>query len=225
MPPSVDPASTFRSIHERVGLAGERAGHRVNLVAVGKTHPADALRALHALGQHAFGENYVQEAYAKQRMLADCDIEWHLIGALQSNKARDAAERFDWVQTIDRERVAEALARWRPSGREPLDVLIQVNIDAEASKAGCPVDAIGPLAERIATMPTLRLRGLMAIPAPSDSPCRADAFARMARLHAQLRLDHLCADTLSMGMSDDYELAIVHGATMVRIGSALFGPR
>lgn len=198
----------------------------MTLVAVGKRQPAAAIRALAAQGQRAFGENYVQEAQAKARELADAALEWHLIGPLQSNKCREAAALFDWVQTVDRVKLVDLLARHRPADRAPLDVLVQVNVDDEASKSGvAPADA-GALCDAIAAQPRLRLRGLMAIPAPHPEPeRRRAAFARMRELFDALRAGRPHFDTLSMGMSDDFELAIAMGATMVRIGTLLFGPR
>ena len=177
-------------------------------------------------GRVAFGENYVQEARGKADALAGTPIEWHLIGHLQTNKADAAASLFDWVQTVDRPRLVAALARHRPAALPPLDVLLQVNIDAEPSKHGCAPAEVAALAARVAAEPRLRLRGLMAIPAPHPEPARRrDAFARMRALFDGLARAHPGVDTLSMGMSDDFELAIAEGATMVRIGTALFGPR
>jgi pyridoxal phosphate enzyme (YggS family) len=214
----------WRSVTQRAEAAA--GGRRVCVLAVGKTQPADAIRALAGLGQRAFGENYVQEARAKQAALADCALEWHLIGPLQSNKSRLVAEHFDWLQTLDRLKLVEALARHRPPGMEPLNVLVQVNIDDEASKAGCKPDAIAALADAISVQPRLRLRGLMAIPAPApDIDKRRQAFARMRECFERLRGQHAQIDTLSMGMSEDFELAIREGATMVRVGSLLFGAR
>lgn len=185
-----------------------------------------------ALGQRAFGENYVQEAVAKQRELADLDVEWHLIGHLQSNKAREAAEAFDWVQSVDRVRLVEALARNRGAGLPPLNVLVQVNIDDEATKSGCHPRDVRALADAIAAEPRLVLRGLMAIPAADPEPeRRRAAFRALKSLFDDLRNAHGMqrpesrVDTLSMGMSDDFELAIAQGATLVRIGTALFGAR
>lgn len=196
------------------------------LLAVSKTQEADRVRALAACGQRRFGENYVQEALAKQALLADLDLEWHLIGPLQSNKARLAAEHFDWVQSLDRMKLVDALARHRPADRPPLNVLIQVNIDDEESKSGClPTDVVA-LADAIAGQSRLRLRGLMAIPAPHpDARDRVRAFEALQRLQAELAARHPGVDTLSMGMSGDFELAIAHGATLVRVGTALFGAR
>lgn len=199
---------------------------RVHLLAVSKLQSPEAMRSLHALGQRAFGENYVQEAEAKHRALADCaDIEWHLIGHLQSNKAEQAARLFDWVHSIDRAKLIPALAKYRV-GRPPLKVLIQVNIDDEDSKSGCQPDQVAALAEEIARQPTLYLRGLMSIPAPAvDMEARRASFARLRGLFDALRKDFPTCDTLSMGMSEDFELAIAEGSTMVRVGSALFGAR
>ena len=197
-----------------------------HLLAVSKTQPVAAIAALAAAGQRAFGENYVQEAQHKVLALAGSGLEWHLIGHLQSNKAELAAGLFDWVQTVDRAKLVDALARYRPEGRPPLNVLIQVNIDDEASKHGCRPEEVPALAAAIARQPRLRLRGLMAIPTPhADLEVRRPAYRDMATLFQQLSEWHPGIDTLSMGMSDDYPLAIAEGATMVRIGTALFGAR
>ena len=220
--------SAYSSVLKRIAAASRSAGHAepARLVAVGKTKPPEAIRALAVMGQRAFGENYVQEALAKQAALSDLELEWHAIGPLQSNKCRDVARHFDWLQTLDRERLVEPLARNRPPGRAPLNVLIQVNIDDEGSKSGCTPDAVPRLAGLIRVQPTLRLRGLMSIPAPEpDLARRRVAFARMRALFDALAVGDSSVDTLSMGMSEDFELAIAEGATMVRIGSALFGAR
>ncbi|WP_254461369.1 YggS family pyridoxal phosphate-dependent enzyme [Xanthomonas sacchari] len=207
--------------------AADAAGRpRAQLLAVSKTQPAEAVAALAAQGQRAFGENYVQEAAAKIAALADAGLEWHLIGHLQSNKAELAATLFDWVQTVDRPKLVAALAKGRAGAQAPLNVLIQVNIDDEASKHGCTPEAIDALADAIAAHPALALRGLMAIPAPwPEAERRRDAFARMRALFERLRAAHPQADTLSMGMSGDFADAIAAGATMVRVGTALFGAR
>jgi pyridoxal phosphate enzyme (YggS family) len=217
---------SYAQIRARIDAAAQAAGHAVRLLAVSKTQPAAAIRALAAQGQHAFGENRVQEALSKQRELTDLDLEWHLIGPLQSNKCREAALHFDWLQSLDREKLLEPLNRFRPADAPSLNVLVQVNIDAEASKSGCPPAAVPALARKIAQFPRLRLRGLMAIPEPHPDPAqRRLAFARMRALFDALQADHPDIDTLSMGMSDDFELAIAEGATLVRIGTALFGAR
>ena len=196
------------------------------LLAVSKTQPPEAIRALAGLGQRAFGENYVQEALRKQAALAGLELEWHLIGHLQSNKAADAARAFDWVQSVDRAKLVDALARHRPADLPPLNVLVQVNIDDETSKHGCRPDEVDALAAAIALQPRLTLRGLMAIPSPGpDLRRRRQAFAAMKRLFDALAGRFPTVDTLSMGMSEDYLAAFEEGATMVRIGTALFGAR
>ncbi len=201
-------------------------GRRVRLLAVSKQQPAAAIRAAAACDQLAFGENYVQEARAKQHELSDLELRWHLIGPLQSNKCRDAAQHFDWVQSVDRDKLVPLLARQRPAQAPPLNLLIQVNIDDEASKSGCRPEAIAEIALAISLEPRLRLRGLMAIPAPTADPqLRRPAFRRMRALYDELQRVHAQVDTLSMGMSDDYAIAVAEGANLVRIGSALFGPR
>lgn len=222
------PAGRRHALLARMSAAG---GHGAGmspprLLAVSKTRDADEIAALAAAGQRAFGENYVQEALAKQRQLTDLALEWHLIGHLQSNKAAQAAVAFDWVQSLDRIKLVPLLARHRPPARLPLNVLIQVNIDDEASKAGCRPDEIAALAAAITAQPRLRLRGLMAIPAPDPNMARRrHAFAAMKASFDALAARHPGIDTLSMGMSEDFELAIAGGANLVRIGTALFGPR
>jgi pyridoxal phosphate enzyme (YggS family) len=217
---------TYAPICARIEAAAARAGRPVRLLAVSKTQPAAAIRALAGSGQREFGENYVQEALAKQRELADPTLHWHLIGPLQSNKCRDVAENFHWLQSLDRAKLVAPLDRFRPAGMAPLNVLIQVNIDDEASKSGCSPTAIAALAAQVAAAPRLLLRGLMAIPFPHpDFERRRAAFRRMRALCDELRAAHPAVDTLSLGMSDDFELAIEEGATMVRIGTALFGSR
>lgn len=207
--------------------AAAAAGRPVpTLVAVSKFQPAAAVAELADAGQRAFGENYVQEAQAKQAQLDRPDLEWHLIGHLQSNKAALAAELFDWVQSVDRPKLVDALGAARPPGRAPLNVLLQVNIDHETGKHGCAPEQVQALAARVAARPTLALRGLMAIPAPHADPAlRRAAFARMKALFDALAAAHPGVDTLSMGMSQDFALAVAEGATMVRIGTALFGSR
>lgn len=219
--------TALTQILQRAGAAAHAAGRpEVRLLAVSKTKPAEAVAALAAQGQRAFGENYVQEAADKIAALAPLGLEWHLIGHLQSNKADTAARLFDWVQTVDRPKLVDALARHRPAELPPLNVLVQVNIDDEGSKSGCAPEDIDALADAVAVQPRLRLRGLMAIsaPFPDEAPRRA-AFRRMRALFDALATRHPGIDTLSMGMSGDFELAIAEGATMVRVGTALFGAR
>ncbi len=200
--------------------------HPPTLLAVSKLQPAASVRALTAVGQRCFGENYVQEAIAKQAELADLPLEWHLIGPLQSNKCRETARHFDWVQSVDRAKLLPLLHRERPDDRGALNILLQVNIDGEASKAGCDPADLDALADEAAALPNLRLRGLMAIPEPHPDPAhRRAAFARMKGLFDALRTRHPNCDTLSMGMSDDYPMALAEGATLIRVGTALFGAR
>ena len=224
--PDPDVATRLVSVLDAIAAAAERHGRapgEVGLVAVSKRHPASAIRAAHAAGQRRFGENYLQEALAKQDELADLDIEWHFIGAIQSNKTADIAARFDWVHTVDREKVARRLNDQRPDDRPPLNVLVEVNISGEASKHGITPDALPALIETIAGLPRLRLRGLMSLPAPVDDfAAQRRAFAALAKLAAA---GPVPLDTLSMGTSDDFEAAIAEGATLVRIGTAVFGPR
>lgn len=212
---------------DRLDTAARQARQpRPRLLAVSKFQPATAIAQLAASGQRAFGENYVQEAAGKRAELAGLDLEWHLIGHLQTNKAREAASLFDWVQTVDRPRIVDALARHRPADAAPLQVLIQVNVDDETSKHGCRPGDVDGLAAQVAAQERLALRGLMAIPAPhADPEQRRPAFRRMRALFDALRGHHPGVDTLSMGMSDDCAVAISEGATMVRIGTALFGAR
>lgn len=221
------PAAALDEVLHRLDTAAREARQpRPRLLAVSKLQPATAIAQLAAAGQRAFGENYVQEAAAKRADLATLGLEWHLIGHLQTNKAREAAALFDWVQTVDRPRIVEALARHRPADMPPLNVLLQVDIDDEASKHGCRPDEVAALADAVAAHDRLALRGLMVIPTPhADAEQRRPAFRRAHELFAALRARHPQVDTLSMGMSDDCAVAIAEGATMVRIGTALFGAR
>ena len=225
--PEPSPAPALEAIVHRIERAHRASGRAapVRLLAVGKTQTAEALAAVAGAGQRAFGENYVQEAAGKIEALSGLGLEWHLIGHLQSNKAKQAAALFDWVQTVDRRKLVDALDAHRPDARGPLNVLVQVNIDDETSKHGCAPSEVADLVEAIRAAPRLRLRGLMAIPAPHEPARRRDAFARMRRLFDTVAGADPGIDTLSMGMSDDLELAIAEGATMVRVGSALFGAR
>lgn len=211
---------------ERALAAAGRAPDAARLMAVSKTISAARLREVFGCGQAVFGESYVQEALAKQDELADLTIEWHFIGPLQSNKTRPVAGRFTWVHGVDRLRIAERLSAQRPAGLPPLNVCIQVNIDREPTKSGVLPEEVAPLAQAVADLPALRLRGLMAIPAPAEDPAvRRDSFRRVRELFEGLVAEGLPLDTLSMGMSDDIEVAILEGATLVRVGTAVFGAR
>ena len=203
--------------------AAHRPENSVQLLAVSKTKPAEALREAYAAGLRDFGENYLQEALGKQLELADLPLIWHFIGPIQSNKTRAIAEHFDWVHSVDRLKIAQRLSEQRPAELPPLNICIQVNVSGEVSKSGCTPDDLPALAAAISTLPRLKLRGLMAIPEPTDDRAEQDAaFAAVQKLQASLDLP---LDTLSMGMSHDLESAIAQGATWVRIGTALFGAR
>ncbi|MFP3675995.1 YggS family pyridoxal phosphate-dependent enzyme [Pseudomonas sp. SIMBA_041] len=204
-------------------LAAQRDEHSVQLLAVSKTKPVQALREAYAAGLRDFGENYLQEALGKQLELADLPLIWHFIGPIQSNKTRAIAEHFAWVHSVDRLKIAQRLSEQRPADLPPLNICIQVNVSGEASKSGCTPADLPALAKAISELPRLNLRGLMAIPEPTDDRAEQDAaFAAVQRLQASLDLP---LDTLSMGMSHDLESAIAMGATWVRIGTALFGAR
>jgi pyridoxal phosphate enzyme (YggS family) len=212
----------------RACMQAKRPVQSVTLLAVSKTFGADVVREAHAAGQRAFGENYVQEALAKITALAALEprVAWHLIGPLQSNKTREVAAAFDWVHSIDRLRIAERLSAQRPAHLEPLQLCLQVNVSGEASKSGVAPHDLPALARAVAALPRVRLRGLMAIPEPVDDfDAQRMPHRRLRELLEALRADGLALDTLSMGMSADLEAAIAEGATMVRVGSALFGAR
>lgn len=204
----------------------QRKPDDVTLLAVSKTRSTDEIREAFHQGLDCFGENYVQEAIGKIVELSDLPIEWHFIGPLQSNKTRQVAESFAWVHSVDRLKIAQRLSEQRPSNLPSLNVCLQVNIDDEQSKSGCHPDEALALARKIAELPHLRLRGLMAIPAPTDDPVQQHrAFKAVAELSEQLKRAGLPLDTLSMGMSSDLEAAIAEGSTLVRVGTALFGAR
>jgi PLP dependent protein len=225
-------ADKLAQVHSRIASACAAAGRpveSVTLLAVSKTFGAERIAAAHGAGQHAFGENYVQEALDKIAALAALEPrpEWHLIGPLQSNKTRAVAEAFDWVHTIDRVKVAERLSSQRPADRAPLSVCVQVNVSGEASKSGLAPAEVAAVAHAVASLPRLRLRGLMAIPEPDgDLAAQRRPFRALRQLFDRLREEEgLALDTLSAGMSGDLEAAILEGATMVRVGSAIFGRR
>ncbi|WP_439125430.1 MAG: YggS family pyridoxal phosphate-dependent enzyme [Pseudomonas rhizophila] len=219
-------ADNIAQVRSRI-RAAEQAAHRdehsVQLLAVSKTKPAQALREAYAAGLRDFGENYLQEALGKQAELTDLPLIWHFIGPIQSNKTRAIAEHFDWVHSVDRLKIAQRLSEQRPADLPPLNICIQVNVSDEDSKSGCTAADLPALASAISALPRLKLRGLMAIPEPTEERAAQDAaFAAVQRLQADLKLP---LDTLSMGMSHDLESAIAQGATWVRIGTALFGAR
>jgi pyridoxal phosphate enzyme (YggS family) len=221
----------LRAVTERIATAARAAGRdpaSVSLVAVSKTFPADAVALAHAAGQVAFGENYVQEAVDKIETLRPqrSELEWHFIGPIQSNKTRAIAEQFDWVQSIDRLKVAQRLSEQRPPELPSLNVLLQVNISGEGSKSGVAPAEVAALARAVGQLPRLKLRGLMAIPEPeADAARQRVPLAAMRALFDRLRAAGFDIDTLSMGMSADLESAVLEGSTMVRIGTAIFGER
>jgi PLP dependent protein len=199
----------------------------VKLLAVSKLHPGSAVRTLYGEGQRAFGENYVQEGVEKIAELSDLrDIEWHMIGPLQSNKTREVAENFAWVHTVDREKIAQRLSDQRLTIKTPLNICIQVNVSGEASKSGCALDEAVGFALRAAKLPRIKVRGFMGMPEPGigEAATRAQ-FRALAALLPAAQAQGLFMDTLSMGMSDDMDWAIAEGSTMVRVGTALFGAR
>ncbi|MFA6969982.1 MAG: YggS family pyridoxal phosphate-dependent enzyme [Gallionella sp.] len=222
-------ASNLQVVREAIAAAAVSAGRAVNdvsLLAVSKTFPATALRSAWQAGQTRFAESYVQEALGKLAALQDLSIEWHFIGPIQSNKTRAIAENFAWVHSVDRLKIAERLSAQRPVHLPPLQLCLQVNISDESSKSGVSPDEVSELAHAIAHLPNLQLRGLMAVPAPSDDVVvQRAAFAQLRELCDQLNGQGLQLDTLSMGMSYDFAAAIKEGATMVRVGSAIFGNR
>jgi pyridoxal phosphate enzyme (YggS family) len=216
-------------IERRIDLALERAdrrGESIRIVAVSKRQPAAAVIAASAAGLTDFGENYLQEAVDKIEAVADAAIRWHFIGQIQSNKTRPIAENFSWVETVDRSRIADRLAAQRPARLGPLNVLIQLNLEGEAQKGGVAAAEILPLAQHIVQLPQLKLRGVMGMPPANQSLAGNRAsFLAIAAEAATLRRHGFDIDTISMGMSGDYELAIECGASMIRLGTALFGPR
>lgn len=219
-------AENISTLAERIrseAQAVQRDPASVGLLAVSKTKPASDLREAFDAGLRDFGENYLQEALGKQAELSDLPLIWHFIGPIQSNKTRAIAENFAWVHSVDRLKIAQRLSEQRPPALPPLNICIQVNVSGEASKSGCSPEDLPALAQAICALPNLKLRGLMAIPEPTDDRDEQNAsFAAVSTLQAQLGLP---LDTLSMGMSHDLEAAIAQGATWVRIGTALFGAR
>jgi pyridoxal phosphate enzyme (YggS family) len=222
-------AENLRQVRSRIAAAAGAAGRdpaSVTLIGASKSQPAAAVSAAVAAGLGDLGENYVQEAVAKINLLANPAVTWHFIGALQGNKTREVASHFQWVHTVDRERIARRLSAQRPAHAPALQVCLQVRLGGEASKSGVEPDALGPLVDTVAVLPGLRLRGLMCIPPEESDPGRQRHwFAELRRLRDRLDAGGRRLDVLSMGMSGDFELAIAEGATHVRVGTALFGPR
>ena len=222
-------AAQLAAVRQRIELAALAAGRRpdsVQLMAVSKTKPAEAVRAAFAAGCRDFGENYLQEGVDKALALAELPLCWHFIGPIQSNKTRPIAEQFDWVHSLDRLKVAQRLSAQRPASKGPLNVCLQFNVSAETSKSGVAGDELEQLAAAVIALPKLRLRGLMAIPAPSDDPVQQrTAFAAVRQALEKLQQRWPQLDTLSMGMSADLEAAIEEGATIVRVGTDIFGAR
>ena len=223
---SATPLQQVQQRIRRACLEYRREPHSVTLLAVSKTRSSEELRAMAAQGIHRFGENYLQEALQKIEALDDLTLEWHFIGPIQSNKTRPLAEHFDWVHTVERLKIARRLSEQRPAHLPPLQLCLQVNISGEQSKSGVSLAELPQLAHEVARLPHVQLRGLMAIPAPADNfEQQRLPFAQLRQALERLRGEGLELDTLSMGMSDDLEAAIAEGATLVRIGTALFGPR
>ncbi|MBN1379466.1 MAG: YggS family pyridoxal phosphate-dependent enzyme [Gammaproteobacteria bacterium] len=222
-------ADRFNSIQERIRkteIRSNRPAGSVQLLAVSKKKSIDVIQAAFELGQVNFGENYLQEALPKIAALRHLPIHWHFIGQLQTNKTKLVSENFDWAHSVDRYKIAQRLNDQRPLEFEPLNICIQVNLDDEQSKAGISPDAVLELADAITGLPRLHLRGLMALPRPlSDQQQQRETFRRLCRIQETLIANGLVLDTLSMGMSDDFEAAIAEGSTIIRIGTALFGPR
>jgi pyridoxal phosphate enzyme (YggS family) len=222
-------AEHLQAVHMQIIAAEKEAGRQTNtvtLLAVSKAQPAALLREAFAAGQRLFGENYLQEALNKQAELTDIAIEWHFIGPIQSNKTALIAQNFAWVHGVDRLKIAERLSAARPGHLPPLQICIQVNVSHEASKSGVLPEESSQLANAITRLPNLKLRGLMAIPAPTtDVAQQRKQFKMVRELQEMLATQGLALDTLSMGMSDDFIVAIAEGATMVRLGTAIFGAR
>jgi pyridoxal phosphate enzyme (YggS family) len=222
-------ANALQAIAQRMTAAARAAGRTetdIRLLAVSKTFPAQAIREAAEAGQHAFGESYLQEAMAKMEALKNLDIQWHFIGPIQGNKTKGIAEHFSWVHSVDRAKIADRLSAFRPENLGELQVCIQVNVSGEATKSGVSPKEVLPLAQHIKQLPRLRLRGLMAIPEPTpDIALQRKRFHQVRELFDEMNEAGLGMDTLSMGMSDDMESAIAEGATMIRVGTAIFGSR
>jgi pyridoxal phosphate enzyme (YggS family) len=223
---SINRLKLVRQRIDKACIAAGRQPHEVSLLAVGKRHPAEKIITLYNLGIQSFGENQLQEALQKQQELVSLNVQWHFIGTIQSNKTRAIAENFQWVQSVDRQKILTRLSKQRPDSLEPLNVCLQVNIDQEPQKAGAGPEEILQLAALCHGLNNIRLRGLMAIPRmTTDLKAQHDSFRKVKALFETLRSEGHDIDTLSMGMSSDLEIAITEGSTMVRIGTDLFGER
>ena len=222
-------SANLQAVLARIDKAAQKYGRNpddISLLAVSKTWPASDVREAVVAGQQAFGENYVQEGVEKSIELAALKLIWHFIGPLQSNKTRRIAETFDWVHSVDRLKIAERLSEQRPDGSPPLQICLQINVSGEETKSGLALSELPQVARQVARLPRLKLRGVMAIPAPLDDfDAQRQSFRRVREAYEQLRGDGLVLDTLSMGMTHDLEAAIAEGATLVRVGTAIFGER
>lgn len=224
-----DTGANLTRLRQRIATAAKAADRdpsEITLVAVSKIQPLQKILDAIAAGQHDFGENYLQEALVKISAVKNTQVAWHFIGPIQSNKTRDIAAHFDWVHSVDRFKIAHRLSEQRPDGLPPLNICLQINISGESSKSGVALAEAAELAGRIRDLPNLQLRGLMAVPAPADTlAAQRRPFARLRELQDELNHGGCQLDTLSMGMTDDLEAAITEGATLVRVGTAIFGPR
>ena len=222
-------ASRLHAVHARIAKVAQsrnRQPDEITLLAASKTNPADQVRQAWLAGQTIFGENYLQEALAKMQALADLPIEWHFIGPIQSNKTKRIAENFAWVHSVDRTKIADRLSKDRPTSLPPLQICAQVNVSGEASKSGVAPEEVANLAAHVVRLPRLKLRGLMAVPELTTATAlQRSQFHMLWELFDRLKKDGYELDTLSMGMSEDMDIAIAEGATMVRVGTAIFGPR
>jgi PLP dependent protein len=222
-------ASGLQKVRTRIREIAEKTGRQpeaITLLAASKTNPAECLREAFTAGQTIFGENYLQEALAKIPVLADLPIEWHFIGPIQSNKTRRIAENFAWVHSVDRKKIADRLSKDRPESLPPLQICLQVNVSGEGSKSGVAPEEVAELAAHVVTLPRLKLRGVMAIPELTKATAlQRSQFHMLREAYDRLKRDGYELDTISMGMSEDLDIAIEEGATMVRVGTAIFGPR
>lgn len=222
-------ASRLQAVHDRIATVAQSLGReagQITLLAASKTNPAERLREAWQAGQNIFGENYLQEALAKMQHLTDLPIEWHFIGPIQSNKTRRIAENFSWVHSVDRIKIADRLSKDRSESLPPLQICLQVNVSGEVSKSGVAPGDLGDLAAHVIRLPRLKLRGLMAVPELTTATAlQRSQFHMLWELFDKLKRDGYAVDTLSMGMSEDMDIAIAEGATMVRVGTAIFGPR